>query len=180
MQTNPSGYKSKHRFSNKIGRLLWRVVYLILFRPSPLFFLRWRKWLLVLFGAKLGSVWVHPTVQIWAPWLLTVGDDVFIDRDVNLYNCYGIYIGSRVVISSKAVLCTPSHDYENPLYPLIGSSITIEDDCWVCSEAFILPGVRVGAGSIVGARALVSNDIEPWVVVAGNPAKVIKSRKLKA
>lgn len=178
-KTRPGSYVSRHSFKNKLGRMAWGIAYNLLFRPSPLFLLAWRRGLLTLFGAKLGKVWIHPKVRIWAPWLLTAGDDVYIDRDVNLYNVYGIDIGERVVISSGAVLCTPSHDYEDPSYPLIGKPILIKDDCWICSDAFILPGVHIGPGSVVGARALVAQSVEPWVVVAGNPAKTVKRRNLK-
>lgn len=177
--TRPGSYVSKHSLKNKIARRVWALVYIFLFRPSPLIFQAWRKLLLTMFGANLGKVWIHPHVRIWAPWLLVAGDDVYFDRDVNIYNVYEVHIGSRVVISSAATLCTPSHDYEDPSYALCGSPIIIRDDCWICSEAFILPGVEIGAGSVVGARALVSRNVEPWVIVAGNPAKVIKKRIMK-
>lgn len=52
----------------------------------------------------------------------------------------------------------------------------IEDDVWIGTEAFIMPGVRVGKGAIVGARAVVSKDVPPYAVVAGNPARVVKYR----
>lgn len=179
-ETQPGNYVGRHSLKNILVRRLWAVVYVLLFRPSPLFFQGWRKWLLKVFGADLGNVWIHPKARIWAPWLLVAGDDVYIDRDVNLYNVYGVHIGNRVVISSGAVICTPSHDYEDPAYQITGAAIKINEDCWVCSEAFILPGVEIGSGAVVGARALVSRSVEPWVVVAGNPAKVIKKRILKA
>lgn len=52
----------------------------------------------------------------------------------------------------------------------------IEEQSWVCADAFIGPGVNVGAGAIVAARAVVVKDVAPWTIVAGNPAKFIKER----
>ena len=55
----------------------------------------------------------------------------------------------------------------------------IADRAWVAAEAFIGPGVTVGKGAVVGARAAVFKDVEPWTVVGGNPARVLKKRVLQ-
>lgn len=177
-KTSPYSYENKHNFSNKLCRLLWRFTYILLFRPSPSFLPGWRRFLLRVFGAKVGRVWFHPTVEIWAPWLLEVGDEVSIDRGVNLYNTFGVKIGSCVVISANSILCTPSHDYNIFNYPLVGGPIVVGDDCWICAEAFILPNITIGVGAVVGARSLVTQNIEPWMVVSGNPAINLKKREL--
>ena len=57
--------------------------------------------------------------------------------------------------------------------------IVICDSVWVAAEAFIGPGVTVGQGAVVAARTCVVKDVEPWTVVGGNPAKVIKKRIIK-
>jgi len=56
--------------------------------------------------------------------------------------------------------------------------ITIGRQAWVCTDAFIAPGVTVSEGAIVGARSVVTKDVAPWVIVAGNPARTIKKRVL--
>ncbi len=52
----------------------------------------------------------------------------------------------------------------------------IGNDVWIGSEAMIMPGVNIGHGAIIGSRALVTKDVEPYTVIGGNPAKVIKKR----
>ena len=58
------------------------------------------------------------------------------------------------------------------------SPIVIEEQAWVCAEAFVIQGVTVGQGAVCAARAVVIKDVEPWTVVGGNPAKFIKERML--
>ena len=180
-RTDPAGFRNPHTFNSKLARLAWRFVWPVLFRPTPpRLFQGWRNWLLRRFGARIGRTYIHPTVRIWAPWQLETGTDTYIDEGVNLYNVYGIRIADRVVISQGAFLCGATHDYKQPTYPLTGARITVEADAWVAAQAFVSPGVTVGAGSVVGARAVVTRDVPPWTVVAGNPARVIKERELRA
>lgn len=176
--TNPAGFRNPHSRKNRLGRMAWQVVWLLLFRPSPWFMGAWRSWLLRRFGARLKFARFHPSVQVWAPWKLEAGEHVYVDIGVNLYNAFGLTLGDRVVISQGTFLCTATHDYTEPTYPLTGRPIVVEDDVWVAAEAFVAPGVRLGRGVVVGARAVVVKEVPPWTVVAGNPAKVIKERKL--
>lgn len=55
-------------------------------------------------------------------------------------------------------------------------AVIIEDDVWIGSRVTILPGVKIGRGSIIGAAAVVTKDVPPYSVVAGNPAKIMKRR----
>ena len=74
---------------------------------------------------------------------------------------------------------TLKHDIERELLPLITEHVTIKDQVWVAADAFIGMGVTIGQGAVVGARAAVFKDVEPWTVVGGNPARVIKRREIK-
>jgi putative colanic acid biosynthesis acetyltransferase WcaF len=179
MQTDPSHFQNPHSRRNKIGRLAWRVTWLILFRPTPWFMGAWRSWLLKCFGAKLKFARFHSSVRVWAPWLLEAGQYVYVDENVNLYNAYGITLGDRVVISQGSFLCSATHDYTDVRYTLQGGRITVGNDCWIAAEVFVGPGVRIGTGAVAGARAVVVKDVPDWSVVAGNPAKMIKPRELK-
>ncbi len=96
------------------------------------------------------------------------------------YNLGGVVLGDRVVVSQDVYFCGGTHDYTDPAYPLVRLPIIVEDDVWIGAGAFIGPGVTVGQGAVVGARAVVVQDVPPWKVVAGNPARVIKDRVLRA
>jgi len=165
---------------NRLARALWGVVWMLLVRPSPRPLHRWRAMILRLFGARLGrNVHVYPAVRIWAPWNLCIGDDVGIGNAATLYSMAAITIGTRAVISQGAHLCTGTHDFEDPHFQLRARPITIGAHAWVCAEAFIGPGVQVGDGAVVGARAVATRNVPAWTVVAGNPATFIKERRFR-
>ncbi len=172
-------FKSELSFWNRAGRVLWGMVWLLLFRPSPRPSHFWRVLLLRAFGAKIGpGVRVYPSARIYAPWNLRMGEFSILGDYVNCY-CVGLVeIGSHVVISQYSFLCTATHDYEKAEFPLVVAPIRIGVKCWIAADAFIGPGVSIGEGAVVGARSGVFKNVEPWQVVGGCPARVIKNRKL--
>lgn len=160
-------------------RVAWEIVQVLLFRPSPRQFWGWRSILLRAFGANVGAdVRVWPTARIFAPWNLVVGSGTSIGDSAIVYNLGRITLGRRVTISQRAHLCAGTHDYESPGMPLVKLPIKIQDDVWVAAEAFVGPNTEVGARTIVAARAVVVRDFGPNVVVAGNPARVVKHRSV--
>lgn len=174
-------YKNNLSIKNKLGRLIWNICYWVLFRSLPTkIFSGWRCLLLRLFGAKIGkNNTIYPSVKIWAPWNLIIGNNSCISNGVNCYNPGKIIIGNNVVISERAFICTPSHDISDKNFPLITTTIKIDNNSWVAAETFVGPGVTIGEGAVVGAKAAVFKDIEPWSVVGGNPAVFIKKRVIK-
>lgn len=165
---------------NRIFRVFWNLTYVLFFRLTTTPFFGWRNFLLRLFGAKIGKrVHIYPGVKIWAPWNLVVGENSGIASGVILYSQGKISIGSKVVISQGAHLCAGTHDYTNPGFPLVTKPITIEDHVWVAAEAFVHPGITIGEGAVIGARAVVTKDMPSWMVCAGHPCEPIKKRELK-
>jgi putative colanic acid biosynthesis acetyltransferase WcaF len=147
--------------------------------PRPLWL--WRRALLRLFGARIGSnVHIYPSVKITIPWNLTIGSDSAVGENVRLYALGRISIGVRATISQEVHLCAGSHDYLDPAMPLLKRPISVGDDVWICADAFLGPNVKIGNRAIVAARAVVIKDVEDDVIVAGNPARVVKKRKFNA
>lgn len=172
-----SAYKNELSLSNKLGRLLWRIVYCLFFRPFVgNVFKKWRNLVLRIFGAKIiGDVTVFASVKIWAPWNLEI-DSACISHHCILYNVDKIYIGKSTVISHYTHLCTASHDIYHKSHRLVTKPIIIKDKVWIAVDSFIGPGVTVGHGAVIGARSAVFRDVSDWTVVGGNPARVLKKR----
>jgi putative colanic acid biosynthesis acetyltransferase WcaF len=183
MSSNFEHYRYQNRlsFGSKLKRFIWRFIWLVAFRPTPSWCMdRWRLALLKLFGAKFGQgCRIAPSVRVWAPWNLSMGDYVCLAEGVDCYSVSPIQISSKATVSQRAFLCSASHDISSLSRPLIHSPISIKEHAWVCAEAFIGPGVNVGEGAVVAARAVVVKDVEPWMVVGGNPSKIIKKRELE-
>ncbi len=177
IQTNRHDRKYTPR--EMLLRVLWGLGR-IAFSRSPRVGFGFRAWLLRRFGAKIGrDVHIYPSAVIYFPWNLEVGDASAIGEDVLVYNLGTISIGCSATISHRAHLCAGSHDYRDPTLPLLKPPIRIEDNAWVCADAFVGPGVTVHRGAIVGARAAVFSDVPEMKIVVGNPARVIKTREMK-
>ena len=160
---------------------LWWIVQATLFRASPQFLYGWRRFLLKLFGARLGEgVLVRPTARIVYPWKLTVGDHSWIGDYAEIYCLGPIVIGANAVVSQYAYLCTGSHDIRAVGFDIFAKTITVEDEAWVAAGAFVHPGVTIGRGSVVGARAVVTADTEPMGIYIGDPARKVGERGPRA
>jgi acetyltransferase-like isoleucine patch superfamily enzyme len=127
---------------------------------------------------------------VWAPHSLRVGNDVYIGKRCTI-QCDG-EIGSGVLIGNAVGLVGKlDHDYKAvgmpaSLAPWIGSPgrrersddtrLVVGDDVWIGYGAIVLTGVTVGRGAIVAAGAVVTQDVEPYAIVAGNPARSVGVR----
>jgi len=159
------------------GRVLWSLSR-PLFRFSPRLLWGWRRGLLRLFGARIGrDVHIHPTASVTIPWNLRAEAYAAIGHAVQVDNLGPVFIGRAATLSRGVHICAGTHDHTRPDLPLVKAGITIEDGVWVCADAFVGPDVTVASHAIVGARAVVMQDVPAWTIVAGNPARPIRSRE---
>lgn len=128
------------------------------------------------YGASIGPATVIASLNIEGDASrIVIGCGCAIGRiDVQLHD--RVKIGDRVVINDGARILTGTHNVHSSQWELITKPVIIEDYCWLAMNALVLPGVRIGEGSVVGAGAVVSRDVEPFSIVAGNPARKIGQR----
>lgn len=158
-------------------RVLWSFGQWLL-RLSPRPFFAWRRFVLRLFGARIGrNVNVYPSTRIYMPWNVTVDDWAAIGEDVFIYSLGPVEIGAGATVSYRAHVCAGTHDFSDPLTPLLKPRVSIGAGAWIGTDAFIGPGVSVGPRALVGARAVVVRDVPAAAVVVGNPARRIGMRQ---
>ncbi|MGA2953880.1 MAG: hypothetical protein ABSD80_16750 [Caulobacteraceae bacterium] len=139
------------------GRALWECLGFA-FAWSPRQLWAWRNFMLRAFGAQIGpGVRIHPSVRIAVPWNLAAGRNSAVGDRAVLYNLGRITLGANVTVSQHAHLCAGT-------------------GAWICADAFVGPDVSIGDHAIVAARAVAVRDVEPWTIVAGNPARLVGPR----
>jgi putative colanic acid biosynthesis acetyltransferase WcaF len=166
----------KYTRSEQLMRVLWsfgRIGFRLIPRP----FTSWRRCVLRLFGAKIGAnANVHSSAVLYMPWNVELGEWAAVGEHAFIYSLGKVRIGRNATVSYRAHVCAGTHDFTDPTLPLLKPPVTIEDNAWVGTEAFIGPGVTVGNGAIVGARAVVVKDVPAMDIVGGNPARKIGRR----
>jgi acetyltransferase-like isoleucine patch superfamily enzyme len=112
---------------------------------------------------------------------LTVGAGSWIGQAAFLHAAGGLTVGKRVGIGPHVCILTSRHGEPGRELPIMDGAlefapVTLEDGCDLGVGSLILPGITVGKGAQVGAGAVVTHDVEPFTVVAGNPARILRSR----
>ena len=113
---------------------------------------------------------------------LTMGDNSNIGP-YNYIGCSGkITIGNNVMLAPRVSIYAENHVFDHPEILIRDQGVEkkeviIEDDCWIAANSILLAGVTIGRGSVVAAGSVVTENVPPYSVVAGVPAKWIKSRK---
>lgn len=172
-----TAHESPWPLSNRLLRLLWEFCWAVFCQWTPKPANPWRIFWLRLFGAKIdGKPFVHQRARIAIPWNLRLHDRALLGDRANAYSLGEIEIGARAVIAQEVYLSSGSHDFDHPALPLVTAKITIGEDAFVAARTFVMPGVTVGARAIVGACSVVTKDIPPDVIAAGNPCRVLRER----
>src|ERR1039458_4138648 len=116
-------------FRQRSLRLAWSIVWLFLYRPSPRTFHAWRRWLLRIFGAQIGTGAVpYAAARIWAPWNLTMAANSCLSDGVDCYCVAPITIGAHATVSQYSYLCSVSHDWSSKV-EMMGSGFSMQ--VWV-------------------------------------------------
>jgi putative colanic acid biosynthesis acetyltransferase WcaF len=164
--------------------VVWRALWMFL--GQPLFRSLWfpssnlRCRLLRLFGAQIGErVVIRQGVIVKYPWHLIVGNDCWIGEQVWIDNLTTVRLGSDVCLSQGAYLCTGNHDWTDPAFGLRVSGREIHDGGWAGAKSILMPGSILEEAAICAAGSVVSGTISPYHIVAGNPARLIRTRKIR-
>lgn len=111
--------------------------------------------------------------------IIIIGNNVRLNGAL-FQSAKSITVGNNTIIGSAIISDTDFHKFENPDHVMFSNSIEkpvqIGNNCWICGQSVILKGVNIADGSVVGFRAVVTKDVPANVVVAGNPANIVKNK----
>lgn len=172
-----SAYDSPWPGNQRLVRGLWEFCWTVFCAWTPKPLNEWRLFWLRVFDAKIhGTPFVHQRARIAIPWNLTMHDRACLGDRANAYTLGEIEIGARATVAQEAYLSSGTHDFVQTEMPLVTAKITIGEDAFVGARAFVLPGITIGARSVIGACSVVTRDVPENVIAAGNPCKVLRPR----
>jgi len=112
---------------------------------------------------------------------ITIGDWVYIGPGARMSGSGGLTIGNNVAIGPDVTILTSNHRTDDPDWLPFGpevdrKAVVIEDHVWIGTRVVVLPGVTIGTGAVVAAGSVVTKDVPPCAIVAGNPAGIVRLR----
>jgi len=171
-------YASPWPLRRRIALLAWEWAWPLACRWTPKPFNPWRLLVLRFFGTEIhGTPFVHQRARIQQPWNLTLHHRACLGDRAVAYSLDRIVLHAGATIAQEAYLCTGTHDFTQAHRPLQTAPVAVGRDAFVGARAFVLPGVTLGAGCVVGAMAVVTRDVPAGAIVAGNPARPLGFRR---
>jgi len=131
-------------------------------------------------GVKIGKgSAIHMGAKFFSPRGVVIGKDTIIGASAFLDGRAKLTIGDHVDMASEVMIYNSEHDLRDPKFGATEEEVVVGDYVFIGPRAIILPGVKIGKGAVVAAGAVVTNDVPPFAIVGGVPAKVIGERELK-
>ena len=173
-QSSENRFSSPWSLRQRLIQLLWESAWSLLCSWTPKPCNPWRLFVLSRFGATIfGCPFVHQRARIDYPWNLILHHRACLGDRAHAY-CLGVVdIAAGACVAQEAYLCTGTHDFTKPHWPLQTAPISIGADAFIGARAFVLPGVSVGEKAIVGACSVVTRRVPPEMTVVGNPARLV-------
>lgn len=172
-----SAYASPWSVRRRLALLLWQLVWPLTCAWTPKPLNPWRLLVLRTFGATIeGNPFVHPRARIQQPWHLRLHDRACLGDGAHAYSLGPIELGRGATVAQEVYLCTGTHDFSLSHLPLQTAPIVVGEDAFIGVRALVLPGVTIGARAVVGAGSVVTRSVPAGMIVAGNPARVIRPR----
>lgn len=176
LTTKEAGQKIRGRLLSYCQDILLYFVTWAGLVPSHIF----RKFIYCLVGVKIGRrSYIHMGCRFFKPRNVKIGQGTIIGDNAFLDGRAPLIIGNHVDIASQVLIYNSEHDIEAEDFAAREEPVYIEDYVFIGPRVIIQPGVRIGKGAIVAAGAVVTDDVAPFTVVGGVPAKFIRQRGLK-
>ncbi|WP_298780298.1 WcaF family extracellular polysaccharide biosynthesis acetyltransferase [uncultured Polaribacter sp.] len=162
-------------------KIIWYFVNILFFMNPLIPISSLKVFILKLFGTRIGKgVVIKQNVNIKYPWLLEIGDYVWIGENVWVDNLGKVTIGDNVCISQGALLLCGNHNYKKSTFDLIVGEIHLEEGVWVGAKSVVCPDVTLKSHSILAVGSVANKDLEAYSIYQGNPAIRIRERNIES
>jgi maltose O-acetyltransferase len=123
---------------------------------------------------------IEKGANFYTGWEVEIGDDSSLG--INCMVPYNLKVGRDVMMGPDVIIIGENHRFDNQEIPMRLQGykefppVEIRDDVWIGARVIILPGLIIGKGAIIGAGSVVTKDVPPYAICAGNPARVVRTR----
>lgn len=164
-----------------LKNVLWFVANALFLNSYLLVPVSFKRFILKAFGTKLGiGVMIKPKVNIKYPWLLSIGNNVWIGEEVWIDNLTEVSLGNNVCLSQGAMLLTGNHDYTRSTFDLSVGKIVIEEGVWIGAKSIVCPNVICHSHAVLAVNSVAVKSMDAYGIYQGNPAQWIRERKIEA
>jgi maltose O-acetyltransferase len=173
--------RNDFRLLTKIKRCIQAFVYYIynhLVTNVPIYSVR-HFYLRRLLRIKIGSNSAIHMGCFFTGNKIVIGNNTVVNRNCYLDGRFSLEIGDNVSVSPETFILSLTHDLENNQFEAVGKKTVIMDYVWIGVRAIVLPGVRLGKGSVVGAGSVVTKSCKDYEIIGGMPARKIGTRKVQ-
>lgn len=134
----------------------------------------------IIFKSLDGMCYIAPGVTMQRSYGIKAGKNLAVNRGTLIDGKGQVQIGDNVLIGPYVIIASAQHSFDRPGIPIVmqpekKAKVTIGNDVWIGSHVVILPGVYIGDRVVIGAGSVVTNNVESYQVVAGTPAKKVKT-----
>lgn len=164
---------------NKLIIAIWYFSNIIFFKSSLVWPQSIKTLILKFFGCSIGkNVIIKNNVNIKYPWLLSLGNNVWIGENVWIDNLAKVTIDNNVCISQGAMLLCGNHNYKKTTFDLIIGEIILEEGSWVGAKSIVCPGVTLKSHSILAVGSVANKDLDAYKIYQGNPSIEVRKREI--
>lgn len=181
-EVNLSNYRSnlELNFLGKCKYLLWLLVSNTFFLTNIPYPQNFKAFLLRCFGAKIGHTPViKPWVKIKYPWLLEMGNHVWLGEGVWIDNLSKVTLEDQVCVSQEGLLITGNHRFDQEKFNTTTAEIHLERGVWIGARAMVTAGVHAKSHAVLLANSVAVRNLEAYSVYRGNPCEKIKDRVIQ-
>ncbi len=181
-QTNLAAFNNNwYKPGSTLKIAVWQLFSALFFLNHLSVFNSLKVSVLRLFGCKIGKgVVIKQGVRIKYPWLLEIGDHVWIGECVWIENHALVKIGNNVCLSQGAMLLCGNHNFKKSSFDLIVGEITLEEGVWIGAKALVCPGVICKSHSVLSVMSVASSNLDAYSVYKGNPCVKQRDRSIES